>query len=150
MDRNRSAGTRTTKGPGSAATSKLPSDSVSKGMVRGETAPGQSESEPQEFPIPFAISGVKPNPAVPQKSSHALTKQKAGLADPKTSVSKATTQRAIKDDNDDDDDPDELPPPKAKQKAGESKTAAPKNFRLDPQLLERALQNRNANRQNPN
>jgi hypothetical protein len=145
VDRNRSSTARLSKGVGADTT--MPTASNASVRTGAAAAVGQSETEPQEFPIPFAISGVKPNPAVPKKSSPAPAKQGAGPAKSKPATSKTTTQPAIPPDSEDD-DTDDLPPPKAKEKTGASKQS-PKTFKLDPKLLERTLQYRNANRQNP-
>ena len=147
VDRNRSSAGRRTKSAGALA--RIPSASTSDARTGDRSAIGQPEAEPQEFPIPFAISGVKPNPAVPKNSSPASAKQAAGRAGSTPAATESTTGPAMPAD-DDDDDPDELPPPKAKEKTAASKKQAPKTFTIDPKLLERTLQNRNANRQSPN
>jgi hypothetical protein len=146
VDRNRSSDGRRTKGVG--ADTMMPVASTSDARSRATPAVGQTETEPQEFPIPFAISGVKPNPAVPKKAPAVPAKQTAGPATSKPATSKATAGPAIPRDGNDD-DPDDLPLPKPKGKTGDSKQP-PKTFKLDPKLLERTLQYRNANRQNPN
>jgi hypothetical protein len=146
VDRNRSGAARLTRGAG--ADTKSHSASTSTARMGAAPGVGESETEPQEFPIPFAISGVKPNPAVPKTSSPASAKQTAGPATSKPATRKTTAQPAIPAEGDDD-DPDDLPPPKPKAKAGDSKQP-PKTFKLDPKLLERTLQYRNVNRQNPN
>jgi hypothetical protein len=144
VERNRTSGARVTKGLG--ADTKMASGAEAR--TGGRATFGQPEAEPQEFPIPFAISGVKPNPAVPKKSSAAQAKQAAGTGNPKAPATRSTTGTGTAPDGDDD-DADELPPPKPKVKSGAS-NQAPKTFKLDPKLLERTLQNRNANRQNQN
>jgi hypothetical protein len=145
-DRNRSSNARLTKGVG--ADTKMHSASTATARTGVGPGVGQSETEPQEFPIPFAISGVKPNPAVPKKASSAPVKQTTGPSTPKPASGKTTAQPVLPADADDD-DPDDLPPPKPKEKTGDSKQP-PKTFKLDPKLLERTLQYRNANRPNPN
>jgi hypothetical protein len=145
VDRNRSNAARVTKGVG--ADTRMHSASTSAARTGAAPGVGQSETEPQEFPIPFAISGVKPNPAVPKKASVPPPKQEAGPAKSKPAAGKSAAQPASPTDGDDD-DPDDLPP-KPKAKTGDSKQP-PKTFKLDPKLLERTLQYRNANRPNPN
>ena len=145
VDRNRSGAARVSKGNG--ADTKMRAASASTARTGPAPGVGESETEPQEFPIPFAISGVKPNLAVPKKSSLPPAKQTAGAATSKSAASKTAAQAAIPADRDDD-DTDEVPPRNTKGKTSDSKQP-PKPFKLDPKLLERTLQYRNANRPSP-
>jgi hypothetical protein len=147
VDRNRSGAVR----PQSAGTSTaMPSSNRQKPGADGPVI-SQDPSDPQEFPIPFAISGVKPNLPAPKNSASASAKRTAATASSKAPASTTTTKPARLPVNDDDDDidPDEMPkPPKGKAAAGAAKTQA-KPLTIDPNLLERALQYRNGNRENP-
>jgi hypothetical protein len=142
VDRNRTSTARSNKvaGAGADATMRAPSG-------YGGGAVSQVPDEPQEFPIPFAISGVKPNPALPKKAAPAPAKQVAADARSKGSATITPAKSGV---SSDDEDRDDLPdPPKRTTKAGAAKKPA-KPVTLDPKLLERALQNRNANRPSPN
>ena len=133
----------------SAPTPRCPPPRASTARTGAAAGVGQSETEPQEFPIPFAISGVKPNPAVPKKSSPPPAKQTAGAATSKAAASKTAAKPAIPADGDDD-DPDDLPTAQAQRQKPATRSKPAKPFKLDPKLLERTLQYRNANRPNPN
>jgi hypothetical protein len=146
VERNRSIATRPTKAV--TADTSMPAASALDRRAGSRAAIGQPEAEPQEFPIPFAISGVKPNPALPKRSPSPTATQGSGVTNPKLPEAKATTGRATAQVGDDD-DPDELPPPESKDKT-DAKKKAPKTFTIDPKLLERTLQYRNANRQGQN
>ncbi len=142
VDRNRTSTARPNKAAGATADAGMRAASG-----HGGGAVTQVPDEPQEFPIPFAISGVKPNPALPKKAAPASQKQVAADARSKGSATITPAKPAV---SSDDDDPDDLPdPPKRTTKAGAAKKRA-KPVTLDPKLLERALQIRNANRPNPN
>ena len=148
VDRNRSCAARRTKSAG--ADTMMPAASTSSARSGATSGVGQAETEPQEFPIPFAISGVKPNPAVPKKTSPAPAKPTSGPATSRAATGKTTATAAPAAPADrDDDEPEDLPPAPPKAKTGDSKQP-PKTFKLDPKLLERTLQFRNANRSNPN
>jgi hypothetical protein len=139
-ERNRSTAARTTKTV--TAQTTMPAVPALDRRIGSQPAIGQPEAEPQEFPIPFAISGVKPNPAVAKKSPLPPAKQTSSATDPKLPETTAATAP-------DDDDADETPPPKSKDNT-DAKKRAPKTFTIDPKLLERTLQYRNANRQTQN
>jgi hypothetical protein len=145
VERNRSNALRPTKAV--TADASMPAASTLDRRVGSRPAVGQPEAEPQEFPIPFAISGVKPNPALPKRSPSPTAKQSSGVTNSKVPEAKATNGRATVQVGDD--DPDELPPPKSKDKT-DARKRAPKTFTIDPKLLERTLQYRNANRQSQN
>src|SRR5262249_8266219 len=106
VERNRSNAPRPTKAV--TADTSMPATSALGRRVGSRPAIGQPEAEPQEFPIPFAISGVRPNPAVPKKSPPPTAKQTSGVTNPKLPEAKATTGRATAQVGDDDDDLDEL------------------------------------------
>ena len=112
----------------------------------------QNPSDPQEFPIPFAVSGVMPKLAAPKNSGDSSAKRPPAAAKSKTPSPGTMPKPAVLSDDDDDDDDDdtELLPaaPKKKVATGASKAKA-KPVTIDPKLLERALQNRNSNRANP-
>ncbi len=147
-DRNRSGAAQSTES--AAASAKMPSRSRQK---PGAQVPviSQDPSDPQEFPIPFAVSGVMPKLGAPKNSGDSSAKRPPAAASAK-GRSSATTPKAAAlpedDDEDDDDDDVMLEPPKKKAATGGSKAKA-KPVTIDPKLLERALQNRNANRANP-
>jgi len=143
VNRNRTSAARSNKAAGADAGMRAGAGS----FPGAGAAVGPVPDEPQEFPIPFAISGVKPNPALPKKAALAPPKQVAGDARSKGSATITPTKPAA---SSDDEDPDDLPdPPKRTAKAGAAKKTV-KPVTIDPKLLERALQYRNGNRPNPN
>ena len=110
----------------------------------GKAGVGLNSAEPQEFPIPFAISGVKPNPAFPKSASPPRVKQPTGDLKPKAPATGTPTKPAV--DSDDDEEPYDLPDPtkRTAKSTPTKKTAKP--VTIDPKLLKRALQNRNGSR----
>jgi hypothetical protein len=147
VDRNRSGAVQQES---ASASTNMPS---SNRQTPGALGPviSQDSSDPQEFPIPFAISGVKPKLPAPKSSGSASAKRPGAVASSKA-PSATTTNRPTKppdDDDDDDIDADDMPKPaKGKPAAGTAKTRA-KPLTIDPKLLERALEYRNGNRPNP-
>ena len=101
----------------------------------------KTPSDPQEFPIPFAVSGVKPKLAPPKNSADSSAKRPPAAATSKApSPGDYAQTRVLADDDDDDDDDDDadLCPraPKKKAATGASKAKA-KPLTIDPKLLER-------------
>jgi hypothetical protein len=96
----------------------------------GPATERSNAGDPQEFPLPFAITGVKPNlPPTAAASRPAPANQRGGLPG-------ATSPAASS-----------IAPEQPKQMDGSGtakKTGKP--LTLDPKLLERALQSRNAGR----
>ncbi len=148
VDRNRSGAVQPAND--AAASPNMPSRPRQK---PGAPVPviSQNPSDPQEFPIPFAVSGVMPKLAAPKNSADSAAKRPPAAAKSRA-PSPGTTSKpaALADDDDDDDDDADLMPaaPKRKAAAGASKAKA-KPLTIDPKLLERALQYRNSNRANP-
>ncbi len=150
VDRNRSSSARLDKSMKSQSTIPSP-----RAYPPPRTNGAAASQEPDEFPIPFAVSGVRPNLGPPRKLTDAPAKQPGTTASPKTTAkSGAAAARAGANDpakpiapSDDSDDPDDLPEPtKVKGESAAAKKAA-KPLAIDPKLLERALQNRNTNRE---
>jgi hypothetical protein len=142
VDRNRSTAVLPTKD--AAALTRMPAS------ARYATAPGgpvirQDPSDPQEFPIPFAVSGVKPKLPPLKDSAKASAKRPSAADALKAPGARASTKPPPLPDDDDDDAP---APPKRKSGTDAGKTPA-KPISIDPKLLEKALQNRNANRPPP-
>jgi hypothetical protein len=144
VERNRSSVFQPPKATGALA----------KTPVNPPNAPGtggplisQDPTDPQEFPIPFAISGVRPKLAPPKSATDRSAKRPPIPPPTKVHSANAKTKPATVPDDDEGDDDDDLPKPPTK-KAGTTKAPA-KPLTIDPKLLERALQNRNANRANP-
>jgi hypothetical protein len=94
------------------------------------TAEGSNPADPQEFPLPFVITGIKPNlPPENAPSKPATSAPVAGRATPASpGASPATSEQS-----------------KQKDDSGAAKKPK-KPLNIDPKLLERALQNRNAGR----
>jgi hypothetical protein len=114
---------------GMAAETRIPPPSR---FVRGgaPVAQGSNPAVPDEFPLPFAITGVKPNLAPADPAS------KPAATGPDGSPAKPASPAA----------PDPSgEPAKAKDGSGAPKKPS-KPLTIDPKLLERALQNRNAGR----
>jgi hypothetical protein len=121
------------------------------GGGRGAASMNQNPADPDEFPLPFAITGVKPNlrdrdaePTPGSKSPAPSASRAAGQGPAPARKPPAAADEARKLDS--------PPDPsgaadraKGKDAAGSSKKTT-KPLVLDPKLLERALQNRNANR----
>jgi hypothetical protein len=113
--------------PGMPAATKIPPPArftPSRGLVPGD----QSQADPQEFPLPFVVSGVKPTLSPPKAASQSSAKP----------PSQAPGE-------------DHSSLPKLPEKAGATSEAATakkpgKPLKLDPNILERALQNRNTGR----
>jgi hypothetical protein len=146
-DRNRSSSSRLEQGMSSP--SKIPAPRPFPAPRAGGAAAGQ---EPDEFPIPFAISGVRPNLGPPRKVADKPAKQPSTAASPKApakSGAAGATGPARQTNPSDDPDDDDLPDPA--QEKGETAAAkkSAKPLSIDPSLLEKALQYRNANRQKP-
>jgi len=119
---------------------------------RGSIPDGQNPGDPQEFPLPFVITGTKPNiPAagsVPKKSARPSSGQPAGNAAPiPAGASTARAGNSAKQGSPAD------PTASSDQAKGKTEPASAKKtskpLTLDPKLLERALQSRNLNRQKP-
>jgi hypothetical protein len=147
VDRNRSGAVQ--PGGGAGGSTSMTSSPRFKPGADGPVI-SQDPSDPQEFPIPFAISGVKPNLPAPKNSASASAKRPAAASSRAPSATTSTKPARLPDDDDDDDiDPDDMPkPPKGKPAGGAAKAQA-KPLTIDPKLLERALQYRNGNRANP-
>jgi hypothetical protein len=165
MDRNRGSsdqlnlgteavstdGGRSPLSAGIPVESKIPPPSrIERG--RGSIPEGQNSGDPQEFPLPFVISGVKPNiaapAAVPKAATRPSPKASVGAAVP-TPAGPSTTR--VGDSAKPSSRADPTPSPdktQVKCAPGTTKKTS-KPLTLDPQLLERALQNRNLNRQKP-
>ncbi len=145
-DRNRGSAVSRPKGAAATATAMPSSPRFNPPMPAGP-AVGQNSSAPEEFPIPFAISGVRPKLAPSPKAGEAPAKRPAAAPAAKPAAPCASTKPAAIPDDDDDDD-DNLPStPQAKTATATAKKPA-KPLAIDPKLLERALQNRNASRPN--
>ena len=148
VDRNRSGAVQTTDS--ATASPSLPLRPRQKPGAP-VTAINENPSDPQEFPIPFAVSGVMPKLAAPKNSADSTAKRPQAAASSKA-TSRSTIPKPITlpdDDDDDDDDADLMPEtPKKKAASGVSKAKA-KPVTIDPKLLERALQIRNSSRANP-
>ena len=144
-DRNRSSAAQPPNGAGAGAMAKTPLNAPNAPGTRGPLI-NDNQSDPQEFPIPFAISGVKPKLA-PPKSANDRSAKRPSIPPPTKVHSAGAKAKPATVPNDDDEDDDDLPKPPAK-KAGTAKAPA-KPLKIDPNVLERALQIRNANRPNP-
>jgi hypothetical protein len=96
----------------------------------GSAAEGPNPADPQEFPLPFVISGVKPKlPSDRGATKSAPTSAGSGASKAESALAKSET------------------PKDSKQKDGSgTEKKPPKPLKLDPKLLERALQNRNSGR----
>jgi hypothetical protein len=150
VDRNRSGAVQSTN---SAHASTNMASSPRQKPDTDTAVISQNPSDPQEFPIPFAVSGVMPKLPAPKNSAGPSAKRPSTAASSKVPGSVATTKPASLpddlDDDDEDDDAELMPnPPKKKAATGAAKAQA-KPLKIDPKLLERALQYRNANRANP-
>jgi hypothetical protein len=144
VERNRSSAANPSRGAGALA--KMPSSS---GYAPGATGPviSQNPADPQEFPIPFAISGVRPKLPPPKSAAALSDKRPPAAAGSKAPAAGASSKPAALPDDDDDDD--DLPAPsKGKAATGAAKKPA-KSITIDPKILERALQLRNATRPGP-
>jgi hypothetical protein len=98
----------------------------------GRSMRAESDSGPDEFPIPFAISGKKPKLAtVPAPVPPPVVRPAAPRIGPVLPKDKETTA-----------DPDEMADPD--DQAAKKKPRKP--LKLDPSVLEKALQLRNQNR----
>lgn len=150
VDRNRTGAAQPMKSAGvvAGAPSKPGYSPATGGPVIS-----QDPSDPQEFPIPFAVSGVKPKLPPPRTAADRSAKGALTTPASKAPAADAKVKQAPVGDNDDDDDDDDLEdhlpnPPKVKTTTGAAKAPA-KPLKIDPNLLERALQYRNATRANP-
>jgi len=122
---------------GMAAETRIPPPSRYAPGV-GPVSEGSNPGDPQEFPLPFAITGVRPNLAPanaaskpgPKSSPPPSAGTTTGPAKPAApgAASSASPELA-----------------KGKDESGTAKSTS-KPLTLDPKLLERALQNRNAGR----
>jgi hypothetical protein len=120
-------GARAEQAAGMAARPRIPPPSqILRGS--GPAAAGPNPADPQEFPLPFAITGVKPN--LPPASAAS----KPAATGPGGSLASSATSGAI---------PTAPEQPKQKDGSGTAKKTN-KPLILDPKLLERALQTRNA------
>ena len=103
----------------------------------GSVSEGSKSADPEEFPVPFAISGIKPNLAPVNAGPKPATKS-SPPADPAGSASASGPAKPASP------GAPGTPPeePKGKDEAGTAKKTR-KPLTLDPKLLERALQIRN-------
>ncbi len=112
---------------GMAAETRIPPPS--RYVPGGPVSTGAKTAEPEEFPLPFAVTGVKPNLA------------------PETGASKQTAKPTATPKPD---SPGAGSNPSADQATGKNGSGTAKTttkpLTLDPKILERALQNRNAGR----
>ena len=134
VDRNRGSSAK-----GATPATAMPSAPRYNPPMPAGPAIGQNSSAPEEFPIPFAISGVRPKLAPSPKAAESPAKRPPVV--PATKAP-ASTRPATDPDDDDDDAP---APPKAKSGTAAAKKPT-KPLAIDPKLLERALQNRNSTR----
>jgi hypothetical protein len=114
---------------GNSGEANLPPSSR-PGVGRGSVRDGSNDTGPLEFPIPFAVSGTKPG----LPSTKPATKASAsadGAASPKSAV----TVDANKS----------LGQATAKNESAVAKKPGKPQLKLDPELLQRALQSRNLN-----
>jgi hypothetical protein len=119
---------------------------------RGSTPEIETNDDPQEFPLPFVITGAKPKIATPgSKSKTTATTTPVGSTGAATSTPPGSTTaasgRSAKPGL-----PANTATPSDKTKdrsdPGSTKKAS-KPLVIDPTLLEKALKSRNVNRQNP-
>jgi hypothetical protein len=146
VDRNRSRAAQPPSGAGAMTAAPTAPNPRYAPEARGPLI-SQDPSDPQEFPIPFAISGVKPKLPPPKSATNGSAKRPSIPPPSKAHTAGMKTKAAAvpDEDADDDDDVDDLPKPATKKAA----KAAAKPLTIDPKVLERALQIRNANRPNP-
>jgi hypothetical protein len=103
----------------------------------------QSPEDPDEFPLPFAVTGVKPKLRDPDTQPAPRSRSSAQTRTDRAPVQSPAPGGTAKSGSPEDpgkatDDP------KVKDASKATKKVA-KPLVLDPKLLERALQNRNAN-----
>jgi hypothetical protein len=122
------------------------------GSGRGAVRMDQNPADPDEFPLPFAITGVKPNlrspvaePAPRARSSSPRAASGATAQGPVAAGTASAPARGSTKPDSAADRNKSAEAAKGKEAADTSKKPA-KPLVLDPKLLERALQNRNANR----
>ena len=114
---------------GNSSEAKL-APSLRPGVGRGTVRDDRNDTGPMEFPIPFAVSGTKPGlPSTNPATKSSATADGAGSAKSAAPVdaSKSSGQATSKDGS-----------------AAAKKPAKPV-LKLDPELLQRALQSRNFN-----
>ena len=117
-------------------TSGLPLDAASRRPSRyepGRSARPEGDGGPDEFPVPFAISGKKPKLANRADTDPAAGRKPTAPRGPSI-LPKGQETTA---------DPDEMADPA--DPAAKKKPRKP--LKLDPSILERALQQRNQNRE---
>ena len=115
--------------------SDIPLDSGVSRPARAEAGRSvrpEGDAGPDEFPIPFAISGKKPKLASGPAVQPPVVKPSAPRGPSSLPKSQETTA-----------DPDEMADPADPA----AKKKARKPLKLDPSILERALQQRNQNRE---
>jgi hypothetical protein len=139
---------------GMPAETKIPPPSPSAAGRGGSMPMSRNPADPEEFPLPFAITGVRPNlptsDARPKAGSKASSPKPAADASSKAQALAGATTAAAGG-------PVKPVPPtdadkSADQATGKDGSGAPKKTKpltLDPKLLERALQSRNAGRSGP-
>ncbi len=114
------------------------------------TPEGQTPGDPQEFPLPFVITGAKPNIPVAGTAPKTRARPSSGkpTGDAKPTLAGSPTAQVDGSAKPGSPANPTVSPDKAKGKnePGIAKKAS-KPLTLDPKLLERALQSRNLNRQ---
>jgi hypothetical protein len=111
----------------------------------------QNPGDPQEFPLPFVITGTKPNVASPgaktkaaaKASSQANAASAASTQTGNSKVSKGSNAKAAVA------EPDTAADDTNDQSATKVSKKPNKPLTIDPKLLERALMNRNSSRPKP-
>lgn len=102
----------------------------SRPVRQAPTTEASNAADPQEFPLPFVITGVKPN--LPPENASSMPPASAPSAGPAIPASSGASPAAAQ---------------QSKQKDESGTPKKPKKpLTIDPKLLERALQNRNVGR----